>query len=147
MSLSLGVILITASATLTPDRFSSVFALISGALGVFLSFTYLRSPVWRLAIEVQDEHLLVWSGTTEKLRLAWDDVTRLVIDADREVCFVDGGSPERSVLVPGPAAPASYVIAKRDALIDEILAHIPSEKITDPDEIDASELVSVPAKS
>ena len=136
VSLSIGVVLIAASATLTPDRFSSIFALITGAAGVFLSFTYLRSPVWRLAVDVQESDLVVWNGTEEKLRLPWSDVTRVVMDPDREVCFVDGGTPARSLLVPGPAAPASYVIAKRDQLIDAILAHVPKDIITNPDTVD-----------
>jgi hypothetical protein len=142
VSLSIGVVLIAAAATITPDRFSSVFALITGAAGVFLSFTYLRSPVWRLAVEVQESDLVIWSGTEEKLRLPWSDVTRVVMDSDREVCFVDGGTPDRSLLVPGPAAPASYVIAKREELIDAILAHVPKDIIVDPDDVEIENLVS-----
>ncbi len=140
VSLSLGVMLITASATLTPDRFSSIFALATGSVGVFLSFLYLRSPVWRLAVDIQERDLVIWSGTVEKLRLPWSDVTRVVMDSDRELCFVDGGTPEKSLLVPGPAAPASYVIAKREQLIDAILAHVPAGIIINPDDVDVSTL-------
>tara|TARA_R110002073_G_scaffold103664_12_gene234825 strand:+ start:39051 stop:39641 length:591 start_codon:yes stop_codon:yes gene_type:complete len=147
VSLSIGVVLIAASATLTPDRFSSIFALITGAAGVFLSFTYLRSPVWRLSVDIQESALVIWSGTEEKLRLPWSDVTRVVMDPDREVCFVDGGSPDRSLLVPGPAAPASYVISKRDKLIDAILAHVPKDIITNPDDVDPASLVSTSSDS
>lgn len=142
VSLSLGVVLIAAAATLTPDRVSSIFALITGTIGVFLSFTYLRSPVWRLALDVQESDLVLWNGTTERLRLPWSDITRVVVDPDREVCFVDGGSPDKSILVPGPAAPASYVITKRDELIDAILAHVPSEVIVNPDDIDPATLTA-----
>lgn len=140
VSLSFGVVLIAASATLTPDRFSSVFAFITGTAALLLSFLYLRSPVWKLAVDVQESGLVLWSGTEEKLRLSWADITRVVVDKDREMCFVDGGSPEVSIMVPGPAAPASYVVAKREQLIEAILAHIPADKIVDPDEVDVATL-------
>ncbi len=131
VTLSLGVMLVAAAATLTPDRMSSIFALVTGTLGIFLSFSYLRSPAWRLAVDIQEHDLVVWNGTTERLRLPWTDVQRVVVDPDREVCFVDGGSPDKSLLVPGPAAPASYTIAKRDALIEAILTHLPSHIVVE----------------
>ncbi|MCP4444712.1 MAG: hypothetical protein GY811_05105 [Myxococcales bacterium] len=146
VSLSLGVVLITASATITPDRVSSIFALGTGATGVLLSSMYLRSPVWRLAVDVQESGLVLWSGTSEKLRLPWSDVSRVVMDADREVCFVDGGTPDRSLLVPGPAAPASYVIAKREQLIDDILAHVPEDLVIDPADVDVVALAEASAQ-
>ena len=45
-------------------------------------------------------------------------------------CFVDGGAPERSLLVPGDGAPAPYDIEERRALFDAILAHVPPERVT-----------------
>jgi hypothetical protein len=44
-------------------------------------------------------------------------------------CFVDGGAPERSLLVPGDGAPAPYDIADRQALVGAILAHVLAGKV------------------
>jgi hypothetical protein len=129
LSLSMGVILIVASATLTPDRLSGLFALITGAAGLFLGFAYLRSPVWRLAVEVQEENLVVWNGLEERMRLPWSEVHKIIVDPERKTCYVDGGSPEQSLLVPGPGAAASYDIRHKDALIDAILARVPEDLV------------------
>jgi len=139
LSLSLGVLLITAGATLTPDIKSSVFAFAVGALGVFLSFSYLRSPVWKLAVDIQDNDLVVWNGTEERLRLSWSAVLRVVVDEQHQHCYVDGGTPEQSLLVPGPGAAASYAINKRHKLIKEILAKVPSAKVCTASEVAANE--------
>jgi len=142
----MGVTLVAASATLTPNRISSIFALVSGLAGIILSYIYLRSPVWRLAVDIQDDDLVVWNGPNERLRLPWAKVKRVVVDPDRELCFVDGGTPETSLLVPGPAAPASYVIAKREELIEEILNHVDSDLICDSSTLDADDAPNLGAE-
>lgn len=135
LSLSIGVILIACSFTLTPDRMSSVFAFATGAAGLFFGFAYLRSPVWRLAVDVREEDLVVWNGLEERLRLPWSEIKQVVVDPDHKTCYVDGGKPELSLLVPGPGAAASYDIKDKDRLISEILARVPAELVhasTDP---------------
>jgi len=54
---------------------------------------------------------------------------RVVSSPSTQTCFVDGGSPERSLLVPGDGAPAPYDIADRTALVEAILAHVPADKV------------------
>lgn len=97
----------------------------TGALGVVLGGAYLMSPTWKLAVVIDDEALEV----TRKFRLPWRDVVRVVASPTTHSCFVDGGSPERSLLVPGDGAPAPYDIEDRPALVAEILAHVPADKV------------------
>lgn len=131
LSLSIGVILIAGSLTLAPDRISRIFALASGVAGIFFGFAYLRSPVWRLAVEVQENELVVWNGLERRMSLPWSDVKKVVVDPDHKNCYVDGGSPEQSLLVPGPGATASYDIKDKDALIAAILAKVPASLVYD----------------
>jgi hypothetical protein len=103
--------------------------LVTGALGVALGAAYLRSPTWRIAVTVDDRGLRVGSPRKLRFDLAWADVVRVVASPSTRSCFVDGGSPERSLLVPGDGAPAPYDIADRAALVEAILAHVPPDKV------------------
>ena len=42
---------------------------------------------------------------------------RVVAAPTTHTCFVDGGAPERSLLVPGDGAPAPYDLEDREALV------------------------------
>jgi anthranilate/para-aminobenzoate synthase component II len=53
----------------------------------------------------------------------------VVVDAEHLTCYVDGGTPDKSLLVPGPGAPASYDIKNKADLIAEILERVPSERV------------------
>ena len=103
--------------------------LVTGALGVALGAAYLRSPTWRIAVTVDDGGLRVGSPSKLRFQLAWAEVIRVVASPATSSCFVDGGSPERSLLVPGDGAPAPYDIADRAALVEAILAHVPADKV------------------
>ncbi|HEX8111748.1 MAG TPA: hypothetical protein VF516_28650 [Kofleriaceae bacterium] len=103
--------------------------LITGALGIALGAAYLRSPTWRIAVTIDDSGLRVGSPNKQRFQLAWDEVIRVVASPSTRSCFVDGGSPERSLLVPGDGAPAPYDIADRAALFEAILAHVPADKV------------------
>ena len=103
--------------------------LVTGALGVALGAAYLASPAWRIAVTVDDDGLSVGSPRRLRFRLRWSDVVRVVASPDTATCFVDGGAPERNLLVPGDGAPAPYDIADRKALFDAILAHVPADKV------------------
>ncbi len=129
LSLSIGVVLVVAAATVTPDTMSTGFAFVTGVAGLFLGFAYLKSPVWKLAVEIQDEDLIVWTGTSEKLRLPWDEVKEVIVDAEHLTCFVNGGTPAKSLLVPGPGAQASYDIRNKIELIAAILEHVPADRV------------------
>lgn len=103
--------------------------LATGVLGVALGAAYLASPTWRIAVTVDDDGLTVGSPKRQRFRLAWGDIVRVVASPATSTCFVDGGAPERNLLVPGDGAPAPYDIADRKALVEAILAHVPADKV------------------
>ncbi len=130
LSLSFGVVLIASAATITPDTMSAMFAFFTGSAGLFMGFAYLKSPIWKLAVDVSDDDdLILWNGKEERMRLPWAEIKEIVVDSDRLTCFVDGGSSDRSLLVPGPGAPAKYDIRKKAQLIKAILARVPEDLV------------------
>lgn len=102
---------------------------VTGVLGVVLGVAYLASPTWRIAVTIDDDGLTVGSPRRQRFRLAWHEVVRVVASPATSTCFVDGGAPERSLLVPGDGAPAPYDIADRAALVEAILARVPADKV------------------
>jgi hypothetical protein len=103
--------------------------LAAGLVGVTLGAAYLASPTWRLAVTVDDTGLAVGSPRGLRFRLAWAEVTQVIASPTTRSCFVDGGAPERSLLVPGDGAPAPYDLEDRAALFDAVLAHVPADKV------------------
>ena len=101
--------------------------LATGALGIALGTAYLASPTWRIRVTVDDAGLTVASPSTS-------------------TCFVDGGTPERSLLVPGDGAPAPYDIADRKALVEAILAHVPADKVQTVASLDQADQAEQPAR-
>jgi len=99
----------------------------TGAIGIALGAAYLGSPTWRLEVVVDDEALEV----KKRFRLPWKDVVRVVASPSTHTCFVDGGAPAKSLLVPGVGAPAPYSIIDREGLYAEILAHVDPAKVTE----------------
>ena len=106
----------------------------TGAFGILLGTFYLRSPTWRLAVVVDDAGLEV----TGRFRLAWKNVVRVVASPTTHTCFVDGGAPEKSLLVPGVGAPAPYSIEDREALYAEIVAHVDPAKVTEVESLETA---------
>jgi hypothetical protein len=104
--------------------------LATGLVGLGFGAAYLGSPTWRYTVIVDDDGLEVRAKTKTKFRVAWSDVVRVVASPTTHTCFVDGGSPARSLLVPGDGAPAPYDLADRPALVAAILAHVPADKVT-----------------
>ena len=98
---------------------------------------YLRSPAWRLAVTVDDDGLEVGSPARRRFRLAWGEVVRVVASPTTGTCFVDGGAPERSLLVPGDGAPAGYDLDDKPALFATILARVPAERVETVTRLDA----------
>ena len=78
---------------------------------------------------IDDDALSVGSPNKLRFRLLWSDVVRVVAAPDKGTCFVDGGEPAKSLLVPGDGAPAPYDIEDRKALVGEILARVSPEKV------------------
>jgi hypothetical protein len=106
-------------------------------LGIALGAAYLASPTWKLAVIIDDDGLTVASPKRRRFKLAWAEVVRVVASPSTSTCFVDGGAAERSLLVPGPGAPAPYAIADRQALVAAILAHVPADKVETVSSLDA----------
>jgi hypothetical protein len=117
----------------------AVMPLATGALGIALGAAYLGSPTWRIAVTIDDDGLTVGSPKRQRFQLAWRDVVRVVASPATSTCFVDGGAPERSLLVPGDGAPAPYDITDRKALVEAILAHVPADKVQTVASLDAAD--------
>jgi hypothetical protein len=111
----------------------ALLPLATGALGVALGAGYMLSPSWKLRVVADDDALEV----PGKFRLAWADVVRVVSSPSTHTCFVDGGAPEKSLLVPGDGAPAPYDIADKAALCEAILRHVPADRVETVDSLDA----------
>lgn len=110
--------------------------LVSGVLGIALGAAYLASPTWRISVTVDDTGLRVGSPRRERFQLAWGDIVRVVAAPGTRSCFVDGGAPERSLLVPGDGAPAPYDIVDRGDLVEVILAHVPADRVRTVESLD-----------
>jgi hypothetical protein len=108
---------------------SRLFALGTGIAGLSLATLYRLSPAWRLCVEVSEDTLKVTSGTKVRFELPWSEVERVVASPTTHTCFVDGGSPERSLLVPGQGASAPYDIEAKEQLFKIIIARVPAEKV------------------
>ena len=108
--------------------------LATGALGVLAGSAYLLSPTWRLAVTT-DETALEIAG---KFRLPWSDVVAVVASPSTKTCFVDGGEPAKSLIVPGDGAPAPYDIENKHALYDEIVARVDPAKVKTVETLEAA---------
>ena len=104
--------------------------IITGAVGVAIGTAYLASPVWRLAVTADDTGIVVAGPDRERFALAWADVMKVIASPSTGTCFVDGGSPDKSLLVPGQGANAPYDLDNKRALYDAIIAHVPADKVT-----------------
>ncbi len=106
-----------------------VLPMVTGILGIAAGAAYLASPTWRLVVTTDEEGLEVGSPTKRRFRLAWGDVVKVIASPNTSSCFVDGGEPARSLLVPGVGAPAPYDLEDRPALFAAILKHVPAERV------------------
>ena len=107
----------------------SLLPMAAGSAGALFGLVYLLSPTWRLHVIIDDEALVVASPRRQRFRLPWHEVASVVASPATFTCFVDGGQPERSLLVPGPGAPASYDIENKRALYQAIRARVPGERV------------------
>ncbi len=106
---------------------------VMGMGGAALGGLYLGSPAWRVEVVVDDDALEVRSGGDRRFRLAWSEVQGVTASPSTQTCFVDGGAPERSLLVPGDGAPAPYAIEDAPGLYRAIVAHVPPERVREVD--------------
>lgn len=116
-----------------------VVPLVTGAVGVVAGLAYFASPTWKLAVTTDDNGLEVGTPTQRRFRIAWSDVVKVIASPTTHSCFVDGGEPAKSLLVPGVGAPAPYDLEDRATLFAAILAHVPAEKV---ETVDLLELVN-----
>lgn len=116
----------------------ALLPLATGVAGIALGATYLLSPAWRLEVVVDDAGLEVRSPSATKFRVAWSEVKRVIASPTTHTCFVDGGSPENSLIVPGDGAPAPYDIEDKPALYAAILEHAPADKVQTVDTLEAA---------
>ena len=121
--------------------------LATGAIGIALGVAYLASPTWRITVTIDDDALTVGSPGRLRFRLAWADVVRVIASPETRTCFVDGGAPERSLLVPGDGAPAPYDITDRKALVEAILAHVASDKVEIVASLERAQAAADPTKA
>jgi hypothetical protein len=117
---------------------AALVPLATGAAGVVLGAAYLLSPTWKLEVVVDDEALEVRSARASKFRLPWADVVRVVASNTSPTCFVDGGTPEKSLLVPGVGAPAPYDIEDKAELCAAILDHVPADRVHKVDSLESA---------
>jgi hypothetical protein len=115
---------------------SRTFALVFGGIGLGLGGLYLGSPTWRLVIIVDDEGLEVTSTSKRRFRVAWTDVARVIASPSTNTCFVDGGVPDHSFLIPGEGAPAPYSIDDPHALYKAIVDRTPADRLIETDRLD-----------
>ena len=103
----------------------------AGVVVALLALFYLFSPAWRTEVVVDDGGLEVQRRGDRRFRLAWSEVVRVVASPASASAFVDGGAPERSLLLPGPGARAPYRIADQRELYDQIRAHVAPERVSE----------------
>lgn len=108
---------------------ASTALVVIGMGGAALGGLYLGSPAWRIEVVVDDDALEVLAAGDRRFRLPWSEVTSVIASPSTETCFVDGGAPERSLLVPGNGAPAPYAIEDAAGLYRAIVARTPREKV------------------
>jgi len=104
-------------------------AMVGGGIGMVLGGLYLRSPTWKITVHVDDDALEVTAGGDRRFRLPWSEVKEVVASPGTKTCFVDGGEPQRSLLVPGDGASAPYDIEDKAELYNLIVSHVARERI------------------
>jgi hypothetical protein len=107
----------------------ALLPLATSLAGVALGAGYLFSPSWKLVVAVDDHGLEVRSPKATKFNLPWTEVVRVIASPSTNTCYVDGGTPERSLIVPGDGAPAPYDIEDKPALYAAIIEHVAPDKV------------------
>jgi hypothetical protein len=82
------------------------------------------SPLWRSALVVDDDGCVVRGPRGDRLRIAWSDVRRVLVDDAEGTCWVDGGEGKR-LLVPSRGMASSYVIRGHAEATRAIAGHVP----------------------
>lgn len=118
---------------------------IVSSVGASFGLLYLGSPTWRVVVITDEVGIEVKTPKKTIFRLAWGDVKRVVASESTHTAFVDGGTAETSLLVPGDGAPAPYAIEDAAALVDTILARVTPDKIERVESLDRATKSERPA--
>jgi hypothetical protein len=110
---------------------------IAGGLCLAFGLAYLWSPAWRFVVIVDDEALEVSRDGERRFRLPWSAVVAVRASPTTSTCFVDGGSPDHSLLVPGDGASAPYDLERKRDLYRAILARVPADRVHEVATLDA----------
>jgi hypothetical protein len=111
---------------------------VAGGLCLAFGLAYLWSPAWRFIVHVDDDALEVTRDGVRRFRLPWTAIVKVIASPATATCFVDGGSPATSLLVPGDGAPAPYDVERKRALYAAILARVPAERVREVASLDAA---------
>jgi hypothetical protein len=131
---TVGVLLFGAAWGFAPAGASRAFCLCCGGAGVALAVLYRLAPAWRYQVAIDDDGLEVLDGRGDRrFRVAWSEVARVVVSPSTRTLWLDGGGPERSLIVPGPGASAPYDIERKAELYAAILARVPADRIEEVD--------------
>jgi hypothetical protein len=103
--------------------------LVSAICGLGFGATYMLSPTWKLTVVTSEDALTVEAGGKVRFSLPWKDVHKVIAAPTTKTCFVDGGTADRRIMIPGDGAPAPNRIDRREELYDWIVAHVPADKI------------------
>jgi hypothetical protein len=99
---------------------------------------YFLSPAWKLRVLADDEGLAVLGPRDAvRFRLPWGEIKQVVCAPSSKTCFIDGGTPERSIAVPGPGLPAAYMLEDREVLYDLVMEHVPADRRREVASLDA----------
>lgn len=107
-----------------------------GLVALVLGLLYLVSPAWRTEVLIDHEALEVQNRGDRRFRLPWAEVRRVVVSRARGTAFVDGGVPEQSLLLPGRGARAPYRIENQAELLEQILARVAADRVTEVERLD-----------
>lgn len=99
-----------------------------GLAGITLGLVYMASPVWRYRVVIYKDRLEVESAKATRFSVPFAEVQAFIASPSTNTGFVNGGSPERSLLVPGPGASASYDIEDKPRLFALLREHIAVER-------------------
>jgi hypothetical protein len=128
-AIGLGLVMMALAVAFSLGGASAYFAWGCAVAGVVLGGLYLASPAWRIEVLTDGDGIEVLSSGDRRFRLRWDEVPRVIASPSTRTCFLDGGDPERSLVVPGPGAHAPYDIAGKERLYAIIVERVPAERI------------------
>lgn len=139
-AVGVGVVLLIAALAFGLTGASLYFAVATGIIGPALGAFYMASPAWRLRVVVDDEGFEVGSDSKRRFRLLWTDVRRVIASPDTKTCFVDGGDPSTSLMVPGPGADAPYDIENKHELYALVVSRVGSDRLEEVELLETADL-------